>query len=263
MADTTYDWGSILGSGLGAVGSLYAGSQGNKAINNALNSQTQSAGQAQGVLAPYQQVGLNAIGGLNKMMSGNYDLSSLPGYTAGLQSGEKAINRGLAARGNFGAGGSIPALTKFNQDYAQQQYGNEFNRLASLLNVGQNAANAQSGIYQGLGNAQGAAGIASSNNTQNSQLGAIQSLANLLGTKTSNGTTTGTNLVSGIGSALGNGYDALSNWWNGYDNSYNSASTPDSFYQGTNTDASGFTYDYGTSPYNNYNQTQDYTDLNW
>jgi hypothetical protein len=219
------DWGSIIGAGLGAAGSLYAGNQGNKSINNALGSQTQAAGQAGAALAPYGQVGLNAIGGLNSMMSGNYDMSKLPGYTTGLESGEKAINRGLAARGNFGAGGSIPALTKFNQDYAQQQYGNQFNRLSSLLNVGQNAANAQAGIYQGLGNAQGAAAIAANNTKQNGQLAAVQTLANLLGGRTAGGGTVGGQLVGAVGSGLGqvgsalggligSGANAVGDWYN-------------------------------------------------
>jgi hypothetical protein len=222
-----YDWGNIFGSGLGAAGSWYAGNQGNKTINSALGSQTASAGQANQTLAPYAQVGQNAIGALNKMMQPGYDITGLPGYMVGQQEGEKAINRGLAARGNFGAGGSIPALSKFNQGYAQKQYGNEFNRLSSLLNVGQNAANAQAGIYQGLGNAQGAAGIAGGNLSANSTNAIVKSLSALLGSSTGKNSTVGGNLAGGLGSLIGSGASAAGNWLSdllyNYDGSYTGA----------------------------------------
>lgn len=108
------------------------------------------------------------------------DFQADPGYQFRLSEGTKAIDRGAAARGNLFSGAAGKALTRYNQDFASNEYGNaynryntdqgnKFNRLASLAGIGQtatnqtqaagtNMANNVSSNMIGAGNAQ-AAGI--------------------------------------------------------------------------------------------------------
>jgi hypothetical protein len=146
------------------------------------------------------------------MQQPGYDLSQLPGYTAGLQETEKAANRALAARGQYGSGGAVPAIARKVQDYAQQQYGNEFNRLSSLLNTGQNAANAISGVNQSLGNSLGAAQIARGNVAGNTALGVGGMLSQYLGGSA------GGSLAGALGSGLSSAGSGISDLWNNYYN---------------------------------------------
>lgn len=113
------------------------------------------------------------------------DFEKEPGYDFRLSEGEKGVNRAMSARGAFDSGAALKALTRFNQDYASGEYGNaynryrlnrgdQFNRLASITGIGQtavnqlgvqgaNTANQMSDIFQGAGNARGAAAIAGGN----------------------------------------------------------------------------------------------------
>lgn len=108
------------------------------------------------------------------------DFTKDPGYDFRLAEGEKGINRSLAARGGLFSGAAGKALSRYNQDFASNEYwnaynryntnqGNKFNRLASLAGIGQsatnqvqqagqNAANNISSNMIGAGNAQ-ASGI--------------------------------------------------------------------------------------------------------
>lgn len=108
------------------------------------------------------------------------DFTKDPGYDFRLSEGEKGINRSLAARGGLFSGAAGKALSRYNQDFASNEYGNaynryntnqgnKFNRLASLVGIGQtatnqtqqagqNAANNISSNMIGAGNAQ-ASGI--------------------------------------------------------------------------------------------------------
>lgn len=219
MADTTFDFGPLLNAGINTALPLIAANQGQSSVNNALGQQTQSAGNASSLLQPYANLGTQAAQKLSAMQQPGFDITTLPGYAAGQGQVEKTVNRGLASRGQYGSGGAVPAIGKAVSDYASNQYGNEFARLSSLLNSGQNAANAQSGIYQNLGNAQGAAGLTNGNYSQNGLLGAGTSLANYLGaTPKGSSTSNGSALVGTAANAIG----GLWNQYFGGSNGYNS-----------------------------------------
>lgn len=51
-----------------------------------------------------------------------------PGYQAGFDQGQQALERSAAARGTLLTGGTAKALARFGQDYADQQYGDAYNR---------------------------------------------------------------------------------------------------------------------------------------
>lgn len=101
-----------------------------------------------------------------------------PGYQFRLGEGMKALDRQAAARGGLISGGALRAAQRYGQDAASQEFGNAYNRLASMAQtgpraagvmseLGSNYANSASRVYGNIGqtnaNAQLARGSAYSN----------------------------------------------------------------------------------------------------
>lgn len=97
-----------------------------------------------------------------------------PGFAFRKAEGEKAINAAASARGNAVSGGALKELTRYGQNFASQEYGNAYNRLAGIAGIGQqtNAQNANSGMnyanqygqnITGIGNANAAGQIGQAN----------------------------------------------------------------------------------------------------
>jgi hypothetical protein len=152
-------------------------------------------------------------GGESHDVSGDEVLKD-PGYAFGMQQGQQAIDRKIAAGGGRISGSAIKAAARFGTDYGSTKYGEAYqrrqdrlNRLAAIAGIGQtatagsaaagmNSANAISGILQNQGDNAGAARLATGNIWGNAvnQIGAVYSRQNRGG---------------GVGTAFGN------------DNSYN------------------------------------------
>ena len=106
----------------------------------------------------------------------DFNFEADPGYAFRQEQGQSGVNNKFAASGNLLSGAAMKALTRFNQDYASNEYGNsygrarsgyesdrsafdganmnEYNRLAGVQNAGQNAVNSTvgvSGTVQGNG----------------------------------------------------------------------------------------------------------------
>lgn len=104
-----------------------------------------------------------------------------PGYQFGLQQGQQALDRRIAAMGGRVSGASLKAAARYGTDYGASGYNaayqrgqDRLNRLASLAGVGQSAtqassaaggqrANAISGLLSSQGDANAAAGMAQGN----------------------------------------------------------------------------------------------------
>lgn len=69
---------------------------------------------------------------LSGMASGKEDFSGDPSYQFRFNQGQQAVERSMAARGMLGSGNELMELQKYGQDMASQEWGNEFNRLATL-----------------------------------------------------------------------------------------------------------------------------------
>ncbi len=113
------------------------------------------------------------------------DPTKEPGYQFGLQQGQTALDRRIAAMGGRVSGAALKASTRYNQDYATTGYAAAYNRqnsarserlnrLQALAGFGQTAAatSGQTGIYTSnaiskmatsQGDASGAAQIAQGN----------------------------------------------------------------------------------------------------
>jgi hypothetical protein len=159
--------GFMLGGPTGAMmgASLGGGVDASNAAAKAANIQANSADQATQLQRdmfnkqvelqqPYQEAGVNA---LNKMQSGNVMGMMDPSYQFRLGEGLKAIDRQAAARGGLISGGALKAAQRYGQDYASTEFGNAYNRLASLAGIGQTATNT-------MGNAAGQFGVNAGNN---------------------------------------------------------------------------------------------------
>lgn len=162
--------------------------------------------QTRNDLSGYRDAGNTA---LNQLMGGmgeggrfmqtysGQDIYDDPSYKFRLNEGLNSVQSGAAAQGGLLSGATQKALANYGQEAASQEYGNaynrfnadqtnQYNRLANLVGVGQNAA-AQTGNAglqtgqaianntMGAGNALAAGSIASSNAWANAgqQLGTM------------------------------------------------------------------------------------------
>ena len=87
---------------------------------------------------PWQEAGVNALAKMQKGVVSDY---MDPAYQFRLGEGMKALERNAAARGGLISGGALKAAQRYGQDYASQEFGNAYNRLAGLAGIGQTATN--------------------------------------------------------------------------------------------------------------------------
>jgi hypothetical protein len=95
---------------------------------------------------------------------GGYQFQTDPGYQFRFEEGQRALDRGAAARGGLLSGGYGRKAIRYGQGFASNEFGNVYNRIANIAGLGQVGAG-QSGGYamqagQGMGNAAGNAGFA-------------------------------------------------------------------------------------------------------
>lgn len=94
-------------------------------------------------------------GQLNTPFNASMMAQNDPGYQFQMQQGQNALARAAAAGGLTGAGGTLKAAMRYNQDYANTAYNNAFNqyqtqntntfnRLSTVMGMGQ-----QAGEYAG------------------------------------------------------------------------------------------------------------------
>jgi hypothetical protein len=87
---------------------------------------------------PFRQSGINA---LNKIESGDIMGSMDPSYSFRFQEGLKALDRQRAANSGLISGGALKAAQRYGQDFASQEFGNAYNRLAGRAGLAQTASN--------------------------------------------------------------------------------------------------------------------------
>lgn len=164
-----------IASGAGGLLSSGAASQASQQQSQAammgLMVQEQMAAQARADTAPFRQIGTGAINQLGSLYGINADGTSTqltpqqqqqnlqnftqtPDYQFAQQQGTQAVDRSAAASGALNSGAAVKAATEFGQGLASQQYGNYYNRLLSLAQIGTNAATNSATNSLAAGNAQ-------------------------------------------------------------------------------------------------------------
>ena len=132
-----------------------------------------------------------------------------PGYAFRLSEGSKALERSAASKGMSLSGAQQQALSRYNQGFASNEYGNvygrynndqtnQFNRLSSMAGLGQQANNSMANV-----------GMNTANQIGSNQLGA--------------GNANAAAWTAGTG-ALSNGLNSWNNYnaWNSLNNGYGS-----------------------------------------
>lgn len=142
----------------------------------------------------------NAYGSLSRRF-GMSDFQADPGYEFRLSEGLKALQRSGAAKGLALSGAQAKALTRYNSDFASNEYGNAYNRFT----------NDQTNLFNRL------SGISGTGQQANQFVGTMG--ANMAGTVGNNIMSAGNANAAGIiggTNAINNGVNQWQNWnmWN-------------------------------------------------
>lgn len=131
--------GAVVGSALiGSKASSKAAETQATAADQATQLQERMFNKQVELQEPWRQAGVNA---LNRMQSGDVMSYMDPSYKFRLGEGLKALDRQAAARGGLISGGALKAAQRYGQDFASQEFGNAYNRLAGLAGIGQTSTN--------------------------------------------------------------------------------------------------------------------------
>ena len=211
---------------LGYLGTQSAAKSQANSANQANQTQWNMFQQQQENNAPWLESGKNALSTLNSAMgpggslSKNFSMSDFtndPGYQFRLQQGQQALDRSAASKGMNLSGAQLKASQNYGQNMGTQDYqqtlqnwnnqqNTQFNRLASMAGVGQQAASADN-----------AAGQNAANNVAQNQIGA--------GNAQAASTMAGINGITGAANQFVN-YSNNQNMWNALSGNQNTFSDP-------------------------------------
>ncbi len=147
---------AVIGGAVASRGASKAAKAQQQAAETASRTEQQMLERQLAETAPFRQMSLEQLNRLSALYGpeGAYarapsvdEIQMDPGYGFRLSEGMKALERQQAARGGLLSGGAIKAGQRYAQDVASQEYGNAYNRLAQLANVGPAAA----GVTNALG----------------------------------------------------------------------------------------------------------------
>src|ERR1043166_1460447 len=142
---------SLGSAAIGAGGSLLAANTQADAQKQALALQQKEFNTGRADLAPYRDVGQNALytlagfyglptpnspGGPGAIQNALQNFTQTPDYQFAFQQGERALNNSLAARGLGVSGAGIKGAQEFGQGLASQQFTNYWNKLQGLAGMG-------------------------------------------------------------------------------------------------------------------------------
>jgi hypothetical protein len=176
----------IIDDIINAIGASQAAQAQQRNVQQALDLQREMYRQQRSDQAPFLQAGYTSLGDLMKLKDNPDSIQNSAAYQFRLSEGQKALERSAAARGGLASGGFMKGMARFGQGLASDEYGNQWNRLMGLANMGQGSANqlggdsshyADSGssLYGAMGNAE-AAGITGA---YGGAAGAVRSAGNL------------------------------------------------------------------------------------
>lgn len=165
--------------------------------------------QANAYLDPYAQMGQNASGSLNNLLTGlgngnaQAALENMPGYQFQKQQGLEAVQNGFAARGLGSSGAAMKGAANYMNGLTSQNVGNYYNMLLGGSQLGANAATLQAQNTSNLTTAASNAMVGGNTNAASLGMAGAQATAagqaasaNILGNSISNaGNTAGQYLM--------------------------------------------------------------------
>lgn len=209
-------FGAVVGAVIGAAGAMYAADEQSSAAKHAANTQSAAARQAQQTQTdqynaqvarerPFYNAGVQGLNALQQQMGRLTDPYTLqkfyqsPEYLAQLGANRQAtdsLQAGAAAKGMYGSGAMANALSSNAQQSALQAYQqalqnyqnqnqNQYNMMAGMAGIGQNAAANLGAVGQNMANqvgqyqldagtAQAQGDVTSANALSSGVLGAIR-----------------------------------------------------------------------------------------
>jgi hypothetical protein len=143
---------SLIGSGLSASAAKSAAGESAAAADRATQLQQRMYEESVARQQPFLQTGTEMFNRLAALQRGGPEAQNFlqmdPGYQFRLSEGMKALDRQAAARGGLISGGALRAAQRYGQDLGSQEFGAAYNRLASMANVGPQAAGVMSNLGQ-------------------------------------------------------------------------------------------------------------------
>jgi len=196
-----------------------------QASQQALDFQKQQYNTTQQQIAPWLNAGQGALaqlaagtspgGSLVTPYSGTFTAptglseQNDPGYQARLQLGTDAIQRSAAAKGGVLTGGTAKALDTYAQDYASNEYQNVYNRALTDYTTNFNAYNTnQANQYNRLASLAGVGQQAANQLASSGQAASNNVSSNLLNTASNVG-----QQINNAGAATASGYVGAGNAW--------------------------------------------------
>lgn len=149
-------WDAALNQHVSQFGVPYQSNSNESAINQMLSQTYKPPASGAGNVGYEQGTPVNLGGGStpgNTQQDAFAAFRNTPGYQFGLDEGNKSVQASAAARGGLNSGATLKALTKFGNDYADQQgYTPYMNRLASLSGMAQTSTNQTGQLGQNTAN---------------------------------------------------------------------------------------------------------------
>jgi hypothetical protein len=138
-------WGAVAAAVVGAYASNQAAKKGANAQKGAsgaaIAEQQRQFDLTRQDQLPWLNAGTDALSQLQRLNAGDMSaFNQSPDYKFALEQGTQTLDRSAAAHGGLFSGGQQADLMKFGQGLATQNYGNYYNRLASLAGLGQTTA---------------------------------------------------------------------------------------------------------------------------
>lgn len=100
------------------------------------------------------------------------------GYQFRRDQGMDAVNSGYAGAGTLKSGAALKAINDYGQNMATQEFGNYAAMLGNQQSLGANAASAQAGVSQNMGNSLAQIAMQKGDNAANAALSKTNGLAN-------------------------------------------------------------------------------------
>jgi hypothetical protein len=154
--------GGAWGAAIDSVSAALQAQQGNQAYQKAADYQKAGAagakqnllsyfGQGQQYMQPYYQQGLYGLQSASEMLKPGYQFQGNPAYQFRMAVGQKALERGAAAKGTILGGGAQKSLARYSQGLASQEYDADYVRRMNLAGMGMQAGGALMGSNERLG----------------------------------------------------------------------------------------------------------------
>jgi hypothetical protein len=111
-------------------------------------------------------------------VEGGYQFQTEPGYQFRFEEGQRALDRGAAARGGLLSGGYGRKAIRYGQGFASNEYANVYNRIANIAGLGQTGATTSGNAALYAGQGMGTAASNAANATAYGQIGVGNAWAN-------------------------------------------------------------------------------------